>query len=107
AGGDYNHDFTVTSKDYFNPGTDKTYSWCAPFPDSIIPEGFTKCTDYADGLMHTSRYTNIPYSEDSFVVVLDGYIISDNITCNYVQNIETGYLYTDHNPVVMKFELNG
>ncbi|MBQ5317174.1 MAG: endonuclease/exonuclease/phosphatase family protein [Oscillospiraceae bacterium] len=105
AGGDFNHDFTSASKEYFNPGTDKTYSWCAPFPDDIIPEGFIKCTDYSEGMMHTSRYTNIPYSEDSFVVILDGFIISDNIECTYVQNIETGYLYTDHNPVVMRFRL--
>ena len=105
CGGDFNHDFTTTSKEYYNPGTDKTYSWCNPFPDSIIPEGFSKCTDYADGMMHTTRYTNIPYGEDSFVVILDGFIISDNVECTYVQNIDTGYKYTDHNPVVMKFRL--
>ena len=105
CGGDFNHDFTTTSKEYYNPGTDKTYSWCNPFPDSIIPEGFSKCTDYADGMMHTTRYTNIPYGEDSFVVIIDGFIVSDNVECTYIQNIDTGYKYTDHNPVVMKFRL--
>ena len=105
CGGDFNHDFTTTSKEYFNPGTDKTYSWCEPFPDDIIPDGLSKCTDYAEGMVHTSRYANIPYGEDSFVVILDGFIISDNIGCTYVQNIDTGYKYTDHNPAVMKFIL--
>ena len=56
-------------------------------------------------MMHTSRYTNIPYSEDSLVFILDGFIISDNIECTFVQNMETGYQYSDHNPVVMKFIL--
>ena len=105
CGGDFNHDFTTDSKEYFNPGTDKSYTWCEPFPDSIIPEGFSKCTDYAEGMVSTTRYTNIPYSPQSFTVILDGFIISDNVKCNYVQNISTGYLYTDHNPVVMKFQL--
>ena len=105
CGGDFNHDFTVNSKEYFNPGYEKTYSWCHPFPDEVIPEGFTKCTDYSEGMVATSRYTNIPYSEESFTVILDGFIVSDNVECSYVQNIDTGYLYTDHNPVVMHFSL--
>lgn len=105
CGGDFNHDFTTDSREYFNPGTDKEYSWCHDFPDEIIPEGFRKCTDYAEGMVHTSRYANIPYSDDSFVVILDGFIVSDNVECTYVQNIDTGYKYTDHNPVVMKFRL--
>lgn len=106
CGGDFNHDFTVGSKEYFNPGTDKTYTWCEPFPDDIIPDGFTKCTDYAEGMIPSTRYTNEPYVPGkSFTVILDGFIVSDNITCKYVQNIDEAFKYTDHNPVVMKFEL--
>ncbi len=105
CGGDFNHDFTTDSREHFNPGTDKIYSWCQPFPDDIIPEGFKKCTDYADGMVSTTRYTNIPYSEESFTVILDGFIVSDNVQCTYVQNMDKAYEYTDHNPVVMKFIL--
>ena len=107
CGGDFNHDFTTDSKEYFNPGTDRSYSWCEPFPDDIIPQGFTKCTDYADGMISTTRYTDVPYSADSFTVILDGFIVSDNVKCIYVQNIDKQYQYTDHNPVVMKFILGG
>lgn len=105
CGGDFNHDFTVDSKEYFNPGFERTYSWCHPFPDQAIPEGFFKCTDYAEGMAATSRYANEPYNENSFQVILDGFIVSDNVSCEYVQNIDTGYKFTDHNPVVMKFVL--
>ena len=105
CGGDFNHDFTVNSKEYFNPGTDKAYSWCNPFPDEILPAGFRKCTDYAEGMVSSTRNTDIPYSESSFTAILDGFIVSDNISCEYVQNIDTAYQYTDHNPVVMKFKL--
>ncbi len=105
CGGDFNHDFTGTSKQHFNPDVEEDYSWCQPFPEELIPDGFSRCTDYAEGIVSTSRNTNIPYSEDSFVVILDGFVVSDNVACNYVQNIDTGYKYTDHNPVVMKFTL--
>ena len=106
CGGDFNHDFTTTSKEYFNPGTDKSYSWCEPFPDDIIPEGFSKCTEYTGDLVSTSRYTNEPYSANSFTVILDGFIVSDNISALSIRNVDTSYEYTDHNPVVMEFKLN-
>ena len=105
CGGDFNHDFTGSSREYFNSGTDKEYSWCHPFPAEVIPEGFSRCMDYTESMTATSRYTNEPYNENSFVVILDGFIISDNVDCTYVQNIDTGYQYTDHNPVLMKFML--
>ena len=105
CGGDFNHDFTGTSKAYFNLGTEKTYSWCHPFPAEVIPEGFRRCMDYTEEITATSRYTNEPYHENSFVVILDGFIISDNIECTYVQNINTNYECSDHNPVLMKFRL--
>ena len=105
CGGDFNHDFTSLSKEYFNPQTDKSYSWCYPFPAEIIPEGFSRCIDYAEDMTATSRYTNEPYNENSFVVILDGFIVSDNVDCTYVQNIDTGYECSDHNPVLMKFML--
>ena len=105
CGGDFNHDFTGDSIEVFNPGSGESHSWCNPFPDAGIPEGISKCTDYADGMIPSTRNTNIPYSEESFVVTLDGFLVSDNIICTYVQVIDTGFEYSDHNPVVMKFLL--
>ena len=106
CGGDFNHDFTGTSKAELNSSRgDEVYSWCQPFPESIIPEGFSRCLDYKGELVSTTRNTDVPYGKNSFLVILDGFIISDNITCHYVQNVDTGYEYTDHNPVVVQFEL--
>jgi len=105
CGGDFNHDFTGNSRDLLNPDDDTEYSWCKPFPEKNIPNGFIKCDEYDNGLVSTTRNTNIPYCEDSFTVVLDGFLISDNISCEYVQNMDCGYEFTDHNPVVMKFML--
>ncbi len=106
CGGDFNHDFTGDSREKLNPGTDRIYAWCMPFPEDALPEGFSRCMDYSCELMGTSRYTDVPYSPDSsFVVVLDGFIVSDNIKCNNVRMIDNGYIYSDHIPVVMDFEL--
>ncbi|MBQ3264465.1 MAG: endonuclease/exonuclease/phosphatase family protein [Ruminococcus sp.] len=108
AGGDWNHDFTGDSKFQLNDATPEdleALSWCAEFPADMIPEGFARVTDYASGLRPSTRNTDIPYSEDSFVVTLDGFIISDNIESTYVDVIDTGFLYSDHNPVEMRFKL--
>ena len=106
CGGDFNHDFTTTSKEYFNPGTDKTYTWCEPFPDNLMPAGFSKCTQYTGDIVPSTRYTNEPYNENSFTVILDGFIVSDNVSVLSVKNIDEAFKYTDHNPVVMEFELD-
>lgn len=105
CGGDFNHDFTGDSVPYFNNGSEERFTWCQPFPDDILPAGFVKCTDYAEGMIPSTRNTDIPYSEDSFTVTLDGFIVSDNVRYNYVQTVDSGFTYSDHNPVVLRFEL--
>ncbi len=71
----------------------------------MLPDGFSLCADYADGLVPSTRNTNIPYGPDSFTVVLDGFIVSPNVQCTYTQVVDTGFLYSDHNPVVLRFTL--
>lgn len=108
AGGDWNHDFTGDSKFKLNDATPEdleALSWCAEFPAQMIPDGFRRVTDYASGLRPSTRNTDIPYSEDSFVVTLDGFIVSDNVETSFVDVIDTGFLYSDHNPVEMHFSL--
>ena len=108
AGGDWNHDFTGDSKYQLNDATPEdleALAWCAEFPADLIPEGFSRVTDYASGLRPTTRNTDIPYSADSFIVTLDGFIISDNVEASFVDVIDTGFSYSDHNPVEMRFSL--
>ena len=105
CGGDFNHDFTGNSREYFNAGTEKIYDWCQPFPADVLPEGFTLCADYAAGMVASARNADMPYSEENFTVILDGFFVSENVECTYVQNIDTAFAYSDHNPVVMKFNL--
>lgn len=106
CGGDYNHDFLGNSKEIFNDEVPEQYSWAAPFPDELIPDHFSKVTDYKSGVTVPScRNCDKPYGDDCFTVTVDGFIISDNVECTFVDVIDNQFTYSDHNPVVMKFKL--
>ena len=108
AGGDWNHDFTGDSKYQLNDATPEdleALAWCADFPVDLIPEGFSRVTDYDGGLRPSCRNTDVPYSDENFVVTVDGFIVSDNIEPTFVDVIDTGFQFSDHNPVEMRFSL--
>ena len=54
----------------------------------------------------TCRAAEIPYTEGvNYQTVPDGFIASDNIEVTKVCNIDTGYEFSDRNPVEMAFVL--
>lgn len=107
CGGDFNHDFTGDSTQKLNGGLGTLdFGWAQPFPAELIPEGFSRATNYKNGEINpTCRDCDIPYDEGNFTIIVDGFIISDNVTVVEVENIVTGFTYSDHNPVVLKFIL--
>lgn len=106
CGGDFNHDLKALSDD-----TEGRLSWAYPFPREKLPEGFSFCIDHSTetekNTMHnSSRNADEPYNpETTYTVTLDGFIISDNIECVSYENIDLQYLYSDHDPVYMRFVL--
>lgn len=106
CGGDFNHDFTGDSVEKLNGSVPEKYGWTQPFPAELIPKGFYRCTDYKNGeLLPTCRNCDIPYKEGNFALVVDGFIVSDNIECIEVENIQNGFEYSDHMPVKLTFKL--
>ena len=104
--GDFNHDFLGNSKEIFNETVEDQYTWAAPFPDDLMPEHFSKVTDYASGLTVPScRNCDKPAGPDCFTVTIDGFIVSDNIETTFVDVIDNQFQYSDHNPVELKFKL--
>ena len=96
AGGDFNQTFEgmekypIHNQDDWVPGVVSTED---------IPEGFSFAVS---NNVPTCRLLNGPYSgnyDDSQVYVLDGFIVSDNIQVQKVENIDTQFEYTDHQPV--------
>ena len=122
CGGDFNHDFLGNSKDIFNDEYEEQ-SWAAAFPDELIPEHFSKVTDYASGAItpscrncdvpYTANHSDKPYDPETdgpydkacFTVTLDGFIVSDNVEPTFVDVINNEFRYSDHNPVEMRFKL--
>lgn len=103
CGGDYNHNLrTDASSD--------VPDWAQIFPRDVLPHGFHMAFDIYDesDIDHNScRNADIPYDPDnSFTVMVDGFIVSDNITVTGYTNVDTEYAYSDHDPVVMNFTLN-
>lgn len=107
GGGDFNNDFTGDSVYTLNEGmTDNQFGWAQPLLIDLVPEGIDRCIDYTCGEeMPSCRNCDIPYVEGNFTVIVDGFMVSDNVEVTYLENVQTGFEYSDHNPVVMKFIL--
>ena len=105
CGGDFNHDFTGTSTKDLNGGGEVDFGWAQPFPEDLLPFGIRRATDYDDGVKPTCRNCDIPYEEGNFVIIVDGFLVSENVEVTSVRNVVTGFAYSDHNPVVMQFIL--
>ncbi len=53
----------------------------------------------------TCRSSDMPYTPGvNYTAVLDGFIVSDNLTAT-ARNVDTGFAYSDHNPVLLTFVL--
>lgn len=104
CGGDFNHDFTGDSTKQLN-GAAADFDWAQPFPTELIPNGISRCINYTAPLAPTCRNCDIPYEDGNFTIIVDGFLVSDNVTCTALQNVQTDFAYSDHNPVVITFTL--
>ncbi len=106
CGGDFNHDFTGDSTQKLNGGSSVDFGWAQPFPENLLPKELSRCINYSDEkLIPTCRNCDIPYEEGNFTIIVDGFLVSQNVTAVSVENVHTGFVYSDHNPVVLKFSL--
>ena len=58
--------------------------------------------------MPTCRLLNEPYdpaSENTQYYIIDGFILSPNVTLNTVETLDAGFVYSDHNPVLLNVTL--
>ena len=106
CGGDFNHDLKADEEE-----TGERASWAYPFPRTMLPEGFSFAIDEADDGMEqhdSSRNADMPYVEGkTYTVTLDGFIFSDNMELKGYEVKNTGFRFSDHEPVMMRFILKG
>ena len=98
AGGDFNQAFPGTTSRYpisedseWKPGLLDTLSggWEYTYDDSAP----------------TCRSLDAAYSDRSQLFVIDGYIVSPNVQVDRVKTLDEGFVYTDHNPVLLEVTL--
>lgn len=105
CGGDFNHDLKAKEDEQ------GIVEWACPLPRSRVADGMHfVIDDFSEAeknAMHDSaRNTDIPYEEGvTYTVTLDGFIVSGNIAVSSYEVVSSGYKYSDHEPVVMKFTL--
>ncbi len=111
AGGDWNHDI-ASSENLFKTG-EKKPDWVGKITDEDIPNNFSFAkTTEGNTTVPTCRSSDIPYTKQSdgsllnYTIIIDGFLVSDNITVTNLKNIDTEFSFSDHNPCLMKFVLN-
>ncbi|MDE5548561.1 MAG: endonuclease, partial [Clostridia bacterium] len=112
AGGDFNHcliadrfDSDEKALQYFE-SEQKTPDWVkgSVLHQRELTEGFKIAASLNAA---TCRGADIPYEAGvNYSTVIDGFLVSDNVTIIDEKTVDTQYAYSDHNPVLMQFKLN-
>lgn len=106
CGGDFNKDLYGNSSEIFGvKGED--FTWTQPIKAELIKDGiFLVDTLDVKNPVPSCRNPDIAYKKgESFVVTVDGFIVSENveITGSFVADL--GFEFSDHNPVCISFRL--
>ena len=109
AGGDFNKDLQGDSSVYYGK-SDKDVNWGQPIPEGTF-DGYNVTlvsplhTMESDDPVPTARNADSPYHEGQYVLTVDGFLVSDNVSVVSAGVVDTGFAYSDHNPVEMCFIL--
>lgn len=106
CGGDFNKDLLGDSVAVFGV-TGENAAWAQPFPENLMPEGIALAAPLDAGdPVPSCRNADQPYDPAaSYVLTVDGFLISDNVTVSEAEVLDTGFAWSDHNPVQMTFLL--
>ena len=106
AGGDFNKDLLGDSAQYFGEA-DQEYSWAQPIPDGIF-DGYdiTLVAPLDENApVPSCRNADSAYHEGQYVLTVDGFMVTKNVAVESAEVINTGFQWSDHNPVKMTFTL--
>ena len=91
AGGDFNKDILGNSAEVFGV-SGEAYTWAQPVPKELIPEGLRIVVPFDEADPKAScRNADRPYGKDSFLVTVDGFIVSDDVKAEKSRVLPYGY----------------
>ena len=97
VGGDFN--LLLDKKKY----QDDLPDWVNVLPNELYDSNFRIVFDKE---ANTVRSDDTPYVKGrNFETIIDGYIISPNLTVSNVETHDLGFEFTDHNPVTLSFKV--
>lgn len=103
VGGDWNH--ALCNSETMYESDFQVAPWVASFDQALLPAGFSVVRPDNVETVPTCRNNDVPYEEGyTYTVTVDGFIVSDNVKAT-AQNIDADFAYSDHNPVLLTFEL--
>lgn len=107
VGGDFNHDIAEGGSKF--PTKQLKPDWIQVLSGDEFGPNFKIVSDNTNP---SCRDADIPWEEGvTYATVVDGFIVSDNIDVISAENVisidgdDVNFLYSDHNPVNMKFKL--
>lgn len=106
AGGDFNKDVVGGGSELFGV-TGSEYTWAQPIPSGVFEGKNVKLIGpyNKNNPVPSCRNADGPYHPDQYQVTVDGFMVTDNVSVEKAFVIDTGFRYSDHNPVQMDFIL--
>ena len=106
AGGDFNKDLLGNSDEIFGVSGPE-YTWAQAIPEELIPEGLSIVAPFdPEDPVASCRNADRPYGPDNYLVTVDGFIVSANVSVLESKVVDTGFHWSDHNPVYLDFQLD-
>lgn len=108
AGGDFNKDLLGDSSVWFGRA-DREYTWAQPIPAGTLEEFDVTLAAPLDEAapVPSCRNPDSAYHPGQYVLTVDGFLVTDNVTVEDSRVLDLGFACSDHNPVAMSFVLNG
>lgn len=105
CGGDFNHDISNDPNFDGFPTKQEKPEWVYELNDSDLIQNLGLSFKTSTNAP-TCRSTDMPYEKGvNYTVVIDGFITSSNVEVLLVETIDADFMYSDHNPVMLKFRL--
>ena len=107
CGGDFNKNLLAPDADPFK-ASESEYTWAKTFPAEKLSGTGLVLTAPLDNPypVPSCRNADGPFTPEQFVITIDGFIVSENVEVVSCAAVDTGFEFSDHNPVLLRFVLN-